>query len=81
MRALIAAFALMSFVAASTLPDPAPAQTPSLKAADAGKQAGKHKKARKAQLQVRAPEARAPPPAPGSPVFPYEERSGPKMGM
>jgi hypothetical protein len=72
----LAAFALMSFVVAAMLPDPAPAQTPSVKGADAGKQAGKHKKARKAQLQV---QTRAP--APASPVLPYEERSGPKMGM
>jgi hypothetical protein len=75
MRAL-AAFALMSLIAAAMLPDPVQAQTASLKAADAGKQVGKHKKARKAQLQV---QTRAP--APASPVFPYEERSGPKMGM
>jgi hypothetical protein len=74
MRTVIAA--LMSFAVAAILPDPAPAQTSGPKGADAGKQADKHKKARKAQLHVPAPAS-----ATAAPVVPYEERSGPKMGM
>jgi hypothetical protein len=54
MRALIATFALMAFVTVSTLPDLAQAQTP------AGKQVTKHKKPRKAQLQLPPPEPVAP---------------------
>jgi hypothetical protein len=76
MRALIAAFALMAFVAVSTPPDFAQAQTPAgnFKPAGAGKQVTRHKKPRKAQLQL-------PPPAPVAPASIYEERPGPKMGM
>jgi hypothetical protein len=78
MRVAMAAIALMSFVAAATFSDLAQAQTPagSFKSAYAGKQAGNHKKGRKAQLQ-----ARAPAPAPAAPTSIYEERPGPKMGM
>jgi hypothetical protein len=77
MRAPMTAIALMSFVAAATLPELAQAQTPAgnLKPASAGKQIVKHKKIRKAQLR---------PPGPGPPAAPtptLEERPGPKMGM
>jgi hypothetical protein len=74
MRALIVAFAMMSFVAASTLPDLAQAQTPAgtLKPAGAPKQAAKHRKVKKVQFQS---------PAPAAPTLIYEDRGGPKMGM
>jgi hypothetical protein len=77
MKAPMAAIALMSFVAAATLPDLAQAQTPagSFKSAYAGKQVVKHKKTRKAPLQSQAPGA----PAPPTPTL--EERPGPKMSM
>jgi hypothetical protein len=76
MRALIAMFALMSFVVVSMFPDIGHAQTPNLKSPDTGKQASRHKTTRKPQVQVRAPVF-----APAQSASPFEERPGPKMGM
>jgi hypothetical protein len=77
MRAPIVAFALISFVAAATLPDRAQAQTPvgSFRSTAADKRVLKHKKTKKAQLQSQAPAV----PATTMPTL--EERPGPKMGM
>jgi hypothetical protein len=77
MRASIVAFALMSFVAAATLPDQAQAQTPAgnFKPTSADKRVTKHKKTKKAQLQSYAPAV------PAVPTPTFEERPGPKMGM
>jgi hypothetical protein len=75
MRAPLVALASMAFVAASTLPELAQAQTPakSFKPAGVGKQIVKHKKVRKAQSPA--------PSLPAAPVPILEERPGPKMGM
>jgi hypothetical protein len=57
MKMLIAILALSSFVAASTIPYVAQAQTPASDSKPAGKKAAKKKEAKKAPARSRAPSA------------------------
>jgi hypothetical protein len=80
MKSLIAVFALLSFVAASTIPYAAQAQTQAggSKSAGTSHKAPRHKTARKVQEARRVPVQR---PAPAAPTPILEERGGAKMGM